>query len=146
MDGDRAQTADMGIVRFDHTIVPSTDKERSARWYAELLDLGEVRTEPPFACVDLGNDVTLAFGGWDTAPVASQHYAFHVDESRFDAVLERLVGQGVDYYADSSATRVGEINRDDGGRGLYFRDPDGNFLELITVRYGGRPLAYADPA
>lgn len=131
----------MGIVRLDHTIVPSTDKERSARFYAEVLDL-ETREEPPFTCVDLGNDATLAFGGWDTAPVHGQHYAFHVDEERFDAVLARLGERGITWYADSSATKPGEVNHEDGGRGLYFHDPEGNFLELITVRYGGRPLAY----
>lgn len=132
----------MTIVRFDHTIVPSTDKQRSARFYAQLLDLGAVREEPPFACVDLGNDVTLAFGGWDTAPVRTQHYAFLVEEAHFDRVLARVVEAGIEYYADAQATLTGQVNHDDGGRGVYFRDPDGNFLELITVRYGGRPPAY----
>lgn len=129
----------MSTVHFDHTIVPSTDRERSARFYADLLELAEVRVETPFLCVDLGNDVTLAFGGWDTAPVATQHYAFLVDDALLDRALERLVEQGVTYFADASATRAGEVNHDDGGRGVYFRDPEGNFLELITVRYGGRP-------
>ncbi len=132
----------MGIVRLDHTIVPSTDKFRSAQFYVDLLDLGEVREEPPFACADLGNDATLAFGGWDTAPVHGQHYAFLVDDAQFDQILERLGTWGVQYYADSSATAAGQINHDDGGKGAYFHDPDGNFVEIITVRYGGRPLAY----
>ena len=29
-----------------------------------------------------------------------------------------------------------EINRHDGGRGVYFPDPSGHFLEIITRPYG----------
>jgi hypothetical protein len=31
----------------------------------------------------------------------------------------------------------GDINPADGGRGLYWDDPDGHSLEIITVPYGG---------
>ena len=45
-------------------------------------------------------------------------------------------------YADGLVEVVdqeerGETNYDDGGRGVYFPDPDGHLLELITQPYGG---------
>jgi len=126
-------------MNFDHTIVPSTDRQASASFYSEVFGLPDARTEGPFAALDLGNDVSLYIAGWHRT-VARQHYAFLVDEDEFDEILARVAARGGVHWADSSATKVGEINHDDGGRGAYFRDPDGHFLEIITVRYGGRPL------
>ena len=40
------------------------------------------------------------------------------------------------YWADPARTQPGEINRHYGGRGVYFRDPNGHLLELITRPYG----------
>jgi hypothetical protein len=31
------------------------------------------------------------------------------------------------------------VNTNDGGRGLYWLDPDGHVLEILTVPYGGWP-------
>jgi catechol 2,3-dioxygenase-like lactoylglutathione lyase family enzyme len=45
--------------------------------------------------------------------------------------------QGLAYWADPGRTRRGEINHRDGGRGLYFQDPDGHLLEIITRPHGG---------
>lgn len=129
----------MATVNFDHTIVPSTDKHASAAFYAEFLRLPAARTEEPFLALDMGNDVALYFAGWDTE-VTPQHYAFLISEDGFDSVYALLTDRGMTYWADAQATRAGEINHDDGGRGVYFRDPDGHFLEVLTVRYGGRPL------
>jgi catechol 2,3-dioxygenase-like lactoylglutathione lyase family enzyme len=129
-------------MNFDHTIVPSTDRETSAAFYAEVFDLPPARIEGPFAAIDLGNDVALYVAGW-SRHVARQHYAFLVAEDEFDAILARVAARGDQHWADPQGTRAGEINHDDGGRGAYFRDPDGHWLEVITVRYGGRPLASA---
>ncbi len=125
-------------IRFDHTIVPSTDKSVSAAFYSQVFGLPPAREEAPFAVVDLGNDVALCFAGWDTS-VTSQHYAFLVAEREFDEILGRLRSGEHDFWADAQAKVPGEVNHDDRGRGLYFRDPDGHWLEIITVRYGGRP-------
>ena len=127
-------------VFFDHTIVPSTDRKRSADFFTEILGLPEAHVEEPFLVVHLGNDAALAFGGWDKTVENGQHYAFLMSEEEFDGFFARLNERGLDYWADASCNKPGEINHDDGGRGVYFRDPDGNFLEVITVRYGARPL------
>ena len=125
-------------IAFDHHILPSTDRERSARFLADVLGLPEPREEGPFLALDLANDVALYVAGWDRT-VTPQHYAFLLDEDELDAVLARLTATGATYWADPEGTVAGEVNHDDGGRGCYFRDPDGHWLEVLTVRYGGRP-------
>lgn len=125
-------------VFFDHHIVPSSDRTRSARFYADLLGLPEPRREGPFAALDLGNDVALYVAGWD-AQVTPQHYAFLLSEAEFDAFYARLLARGLDHWADPHCRLPQQVNHDDGGRGTYFRDPDGHFVEVLTVRYGGRP-------
>jgi hypothetical protein len=40
------------------------------------------------------------------------------------------------FWADPGKHRPGEINHGDGGRGVYFEDPDGHFLEILTRPYG----------
>ena len=127
-------------VFFDHTIVPSTDRKRSADFFTEMLGLPEAHLEEPFLVIHLANDAALAFGGWDDVVEHGQHYAFLMSEEEFDGFYARLQERGITHWADPSATKEGQINREDGGRGVYFKDPDGNFLEVITVRYGGRPL------
>jgi len=125
-------------VFLDHTIVPSTDRERSAAFFTEMLGLPEPSLEEPFLVVHLANDAALAFGGWDTE-VHPEHYAFLMSEEEFDAFYARLVERDLPHWADPHLKIPQQVNHEDGGRGTYFRDPDGNLLEVITVRYGGRP-------
>ena len=68
--------------------------------------------------------------------ITSQHYAFLVDEPNFDAIFERIRAHKLPYWADPGQTQQGQINHHDGGRGLYFEDPNGHFLEIITRPYG----------
>jgi hypothetical protein len=60
-----------------------------------------------------------------------------VSEEEFDAIQQRIVGRGLTFWADPAHRREGEINTNDGGRGLYWNGPDGHNLEMITVPYGG---------
>ena len=65
--------------------------------------------------------------------IASQHYAFLVSEPEFDAIFGRIKAAcSSAYRADPGQPKQGEINRHDGGRGLYFEDPNGHLLEIIT--------------
>ena len=68
-----------------------------------------------------------------------QHIAFLVNDDTFDAIVERLRAWNVDHWADPQQTRPGEINTNHGGRGVYFDDPDGHLMELITKPYGSSP-------
>jgi extradiol dioxygenase family protein len=71
-------------------------------------------------------------------PIDAQHYAFLVSVAEFDAAFARIKARGLEYWADPDKKRLGEINNNDGGRGVYFDDPSGHFLEILTVPYGGR--------
>lgn len=122
-------------VELNHTIVAATDRTASAAFLAELLGLDPPTTFGPFAVVQLDNGVSLDFLQED--PVQPRHYAFLVTETEFDGILGRIRARGLDHWADPFQRRPGEINTNDGGRGVYWHDPDGHVLEIITRPYGG---------
>ena len=122
-------------VQLNHTIVNSQDKEVSARFLAELLGVADPTPYGPFLVVQVA-EVSLDFADAD-GPVTPQHYAFLVDEPEFDAIFGRIRERGLDYWADPFRRRPDEINTNDGGRGVYWLDPNGHILEIITRPYGG---------
>ncbi len=124
-------------VQLDHTIIWCRDKQQSATFLAEVLGLPRPTRFGPFLVVQLNNGVSLDFYEID-GEISSQHYAFLIGEDDFDQVFARIRGQGLQHWADPGKHRTGEINRNDGGRGVYFEDPDGHLLEVITRPYGRR--------
>ncbi|MFI5001810.1 MAG: VOC family protein, partial [Reyranellales bacterium] len=54
----------------------------------------------------------------------------------FDAAFARLKKSGAPYFANHDRSGSGEINHNWGGRGVYFDDPNGHWLELLTKPYG----------
>jgi extradiol dioxygenase family protein len=122
-------------VRLNHTIVQVRDKRESANFFAEVFGLAKPRPFGRFLDVDIANEVTLAFIEIDEA-IQVQHYAFLVSEAEFDEIFDRVKARRLDYWADPARRRKGEINRNDGGRGVYFCDPAGHYLEIITRPYG----------
>jgi catechol 2,3-dioxygenase-like lactoylglutathione lyase family enzyme len=123
-------------VRLNHTIVWCRDKRRSAALLARILGGTPAIPFYNFMVVQLDNGVSLDFMD-KIGPIASQHYAFLIDESEFDATFSRMRDEGLSYWADPSKSRPNEINHNDGGRGVYFEDLDGHLLEVITRPYGG---------
>ena len=123
-------------VELNHTIVHVTDRKAAAEWVADMLGLDPPRPFGPFYGVDLANGVQLDFADGDDDAVRPTHYAFLISEQEFDEIYGRIVEQGIDHWADPSTSRPGQINHNDGGRGVYFLGPDGHFLEVITRPYG----------
>jgi len=123
-------------VELNHTIVWCRDQRRSSSFLAEILGRPVPTQFGPFHVVELDNGISLDFHETD-GEISSQHYAFLITETDFDSVFGRIRERNLDYWADPARRRPGEINRNDGGRGFYFTDPDGHFLEVITRRYGG---------
>ncbi|NLU74285.1 VOC family protein [Streptomyces sp. HNM0575] len=123
-------------VQLNHTIVHATDKKASAEFLAGLLGLEVQPQFGPFLPVVVANDVALDFADAGDGAITPQHYAFLVSEEEFDAIFARIEDAGLTYYADPSRRRPGEINHNDGGRGVYWADPDGHFMEIITRPYG----------
>ena len=122
-------------VEFNHTIIWARDSKASARFLAEILELPAPVTFGPFEVVTTTNGVSLDFmEGKDE--IHSRHFAFLVSESEFDEIFGRIRARGLSYWADPARSKVGKINHHDGGRGVYFEDPNGQLLEIITRPYG----------
>ncbi|MGH3489872.1 MAG: VOC family protein [Actinopolymorphaceae bacterium] len=122
-------------VQFNHTIVNVKDKQESAAFLADILGLDAPTSYGPFMVVQVSNDVSLDFAD-DHGPVRPQHYAFLVGEAEWDEIFGRIRERGLDHWADPGRNRPGEFNTNDGGRGVYWEDPSGHFLEIITRSYG----------
>jgi extradiol dioxygenase family protein len=121
-------------LHFNHTLVNVRDKQESATFVAEILGLDPPTTYGPFLVLQLHNDVSLDF--IDVEEVHPQHYAFLVSEADFDAIHRRIVERGVTFWADPYQRQPGEVNTEDGGRGVYWEEPSGHLLEMITRHYG----------
>jgi catechol 2,3-dioxygenase-like lactoylglutathione lyase family enzyme len=122
-------------VRLNHTIVRVRDKTEAAKFFVDILGLPQPTPFGPFLVVQADNDVSLDFAD-DHGPAHPQHYAFLVDEAAFDEIFARIRERGLTFWADPAHHRPGEINTNDGGRGLYWDDPNGHLLEIITRPYG----------
>ena len=121
--------------QLNHTIVWCRDKHRSSAFMAEMLSLPEPQPFHHFLVIPLANDVSIDFMEKD-GPIAPQHYAFLVGDEEFDTGMRLFAEKGLAFWADPARSKPGEINRHWGGRGVYFEDPDGHLLELITKPYG----------
>jgi hypothetical protein len=82
----------------------------------------------------VANAVSLDF--IDVEVLHPQHYAFLVSEAEFDEIMGRIVARDITYWADPFRKKAGEVNTNDGGRGLYWEEPSGHLLEIITRPYG----------
>jgi catechol 2,3-dioxygenase-like lactoylglutathione lyase family enzyme len=123
-------------VSLNHTIVHAHDKSASAQFLVDILGLPQPTPFGPFLVVQVHNGVSLDYAD-DHGTPHPQHYAFLVSDPEFDEILSRIEARGLTYWADPFHRRQGEINTNDGGRGLYWLDPNGHSLEIITVPYGG---------
>ena len=122
-------------IQLNHTIVAAHDKDTAALFLTEILNLPAPSLLGPFAVVRVSDDTSLDYidaGG----EITSQHYAFLVTEIEFDEIFERIRERRLSYWADPGRHERDQINTWDGGRGLYFDDPNGHLLEIITRPYG----------
>lgn len=122
-------------VKLNHTIVHARDKRASATFLAEMLGLPAPVPFGPFLGVQTHNEVTLDFLETDEEFIV-EHYAFLISEAEFDQIFERIRARRLPYWADPGRKQPNEINTRDGGRGVYFEDPSGHLLEILTRPYG----------
>ena len=130
-------------IQLNHTIVAARDKDKSAVFLSEILGLPPPVRLGHFAVVQVG-ETSLDFVDSD-GDIAQQHYAFLVSETEFDRIFERIEGRSIRYWADPFRSEPGRINGWDDGRGLYFDDPDGHLLEIITRPYGSGGTSASQP-
>ncbi|MEU8800266.1 VOC family protein [Spirillospora sp. NPDC048819] len=122
-------------IQLDHIIVPAKDRRASAEFLARVLGLEAGAPTGPFIPVTTGNGVTLDF--MDAEAFRPHHCAFLVPDEEFDGIFARIKESGAHYYANPDGSGAGQINTRDGGRGVYFTDPGGHAMEVLTVPYGG---------
>lgn len=122
-------------VRLNHTIVAARGRDAAALFLTEILGLPPPTLLGPFAVVQVGDDTSLDYMEVDR-DIASQHYAFLVSETEFDEIFGRIRQRRLPYWADPSQEQRDQINSWDDGRGLYFEDPNGHLLEILTRPYG----------
>ena len=121
-------------IALNHTIVAARDKRESAQFLTELFGLPDPVDAGYFVMVELANGVSLDYA--DAPEFNPQHYAFLVSEDEFTAIYAKIVGRGLEHWGDPGQRTPGQINTHDGGRGVYFTDPSGHYLEIITRPYG----------
>ena len=121
-------------VQLNHTIVWCRDKQKSSAFLVDLLGLEKPVPFGAMLVVALGNQVSLDFYESEDK-IAQQHYAFLMPDDEFDRVFARIEQRGIRYWADPGKQRPMELYAHNGGRGLYFDDPDGHLLEAMTRVY-----------
>ena len=127
----------MKLERLDHFGIEVSDLARAERFYTEILGLSVV--------THLGDQVLLDCGGQNLAlfgvarppippaerqarishPLGRGHHAFRVGRADFAAAKARFAEAGVE-----SARPIDWGDHDC----MYFLDPDGNLLELVSYR------------
>jgi hypothetical protein len=120
---------------LNHHIVAASSRDETALFFTEVLGLASPVQLGEFAVVRVSADTTLDFVRSD-GEIHQQHYAFLVTELEFDEIFARIQERDLGYYADPFRKQPGEINGWDDGRGVYFDDPNGHLLEIITRPYG----------
>lgn len=120
-------------ITLNHTIVPSLDNVESAKFYDKIFGFEFVKEWGHFAVVKVNNSLTLDF--MNEEGFSSLHYAFKVSEQQFDEIIERLKSENIVFGSGPRSVSDGKINKNYGGRGAYFKDPNGHVLEIITTDY-----------
>lgn len=119
-------------ITLNHTIVPARDKEAAARFFAQIFGRPFEAGGGHFAPVRVNDTLTLDFATAEGV-IPSQHYAFHVSDAEFDAILQRVTAAGLTIGSTPWSLTDGKLNDWNGGRGFYFKDPDGHIIELMTA-------------
>jgi catechol 2,3-dioxygenase-like lactoylglutathione lyase family enzyme len=130
-------------ITLNHTIVHARDAAATAAYFSELLGIAPAKRLAHFTILQIG-DTSLDLIETD-AHIASRHFAFLVSEKEFDDIFERIKHRDIRYWADPFRKKQNQINHWDDGRGLYFDDPNGHLLEIITRPYGSGGCVAVNP-
>ena len=123
-------------ITLNHTIVAAHDRHLSASFFANLFGLPKPTSWGPFVSVALDHGMLLQFAEPGVDQIQMQHYAFLVDDRSFDLIYDRILDAGIAHWADPQMSKPNQVNTNHGGRGVYFFDPAGHGLEIITRPYG----------
>ena len=118
------------IIELNYTIVPVRDRDKSARLFTDIFVFTYEVSSGQIAPVRVNDRLTLNLDEDDS--FQPHHYAFHVSDDEFDPIVRRMQQAGLPYGSHSWDAENRKLNDWNGGRGLYFHDPNGHVLELLT--------------
>ncbi|MEU6563062.1 VOC family protein [Nocardia nova] len=121
--------------RFNHTIIAAVDREMSAAFFRDIFEFADAPSWGVFTNLQCADGVLLQFAEPPVEAIQMQHYAFLVDDDHFDRAYALLCERGIEHWADPQRTLPGRTNTGHGGRGVYFMDPAGHGIEMITRPY-----------
>jgi catechol 2,3-dioxygenase-like lactoylglutathione lyase family enzyme len=120
-------------IELNHTVVPARDKVASAKFFARIFGLSFDESQVGyFAPVQVNESLTLDFDD-DADRFTVHHYAFKVSDAEFEAIFNRIQAEGIAYGSEPHSRDDMKNNQRGGGRGVYFCDPNGHILELLTL-------------
>jgi len=134
----------MKIKKVIETCIYSSDLERMKNFYAGILGLSVIQEErDKLIFLKAGESMLLIFNPTITrtnngnlpahgalSPPSSIHFAMEIEREEYDASKQLLIA--------SSVTIEKEVKWNNHAKSIYFRDPAGNLVELITP--GGWPV------
>lgn len=115
-------------ITLNHTIVPCENKEESAKFYCKIFGFEYVGAFSHFIVVRVNDTLSLDFDNRERFD--ANHYALKVSEQEFDQIFARLETENIPYGSGPMTPDNMDINHNYGGRGVYFRDPNGHLLEI----------------
>jgi hypothetical protein len=121
---------------LNHHILAARYSVATARYLSEILGLDQAVRLGEFIVLQVGGDTTLDFIDTAGDDFDRLHYTFLVSEAEFDEIFARIKQREIPYWSDPMHNDPDQINTWDDGRGLYFDDPNGHRLEIITRAYG----------
>ena len=110
-----------------------SDLHRARDFYENTLGLAPVQEQPGGILYKSGNSVVLVYPSEYAGTNKATAAAWAVGDD-FDAIVEELRSKGVsfEHYDLPDTTREGDVHIADDFKAVWFKDPDGNILNLVN--------------
>jgi lactoylglutathione lyase len=103
------------LVGINHVAIEVGDVDEALEWYGRIFELELRGRGHGMAFVEMGDQFIALSAGRTQAPDSHRHFGLVVDDK--DATRAALQAAGADIFP---------------GRGLNFRDPWGNFIQIVA--------------